>query len=217
LYPGINAQHSLLSKQFMRRSRYDRYLRHDLRVWESSSGREPRLRNDAGEMMLGDAILADWRERTQRGTARVRSYYDVIPARESELTLDAAKTNAHGDPLPRLTWRDAEVSRDLRGWSEERIRELFTTLARAGNGRVLRTSSDSFQDHPAGGCRMGADARRGVVDSHGRTFDHVNLFVVGAPTAVSGSCANGTLTFCALSLRSAGEIGRDFPARRSGS
>ena len=45
-------------------------------------------------------------------------------------------------------------------------------------------------------------------DSSGRTHDHENLFVVGAPTMVSGGCANGTLTFSALALRSAGEIAR---------
>jgi glucose dehydrogenase len=166
-------------------------------------------------LMLGDGILSDWRQRTQTGTARVRCYYDVIPARESELTLDSANRNAFGDPLPKLAMRDAEVSRDLRGWSEEQIRGVFETLARAGNGRVIRTAVDSFQDHPAGGCRMGKDASTGVVDSWGRTFQHENLFVVGAPTMVSGSCANGTLTFCALSLRSAQEIGKEFPARRA--
>jgi quinoprotein glucose dehydrogenase len=160
--------------------------------------------------MLGDAILSDWRQRTQTGTARVRCYYDVIPARDSELTLDSARRNAHGDPLPKLSWRDDPVSRDLRGWTEDQIRGLFETMARAGSGRVIRTASDSFQDHPAGGCRMGRDAAAGVVDSWGRTFEHENLFVVGAPTMVSGSCANGTLTFCALSLRSAAEIGREF-------
>jgi quinoprotein glucose dehydrogenase len=213
LYPGINEQHSLVSKQFMRKPRYDRYLRHDLRVWESAVDKGPRLRNDAGEFMLGDAILKDWRERTQTGTARVRCYYDVIPARDSELTLDSSHKNALGDPLPKLTWRDDPVSRDLRGWTEEQIKALFETMARAGNGRVIRTASDNFQDHPAGGCRMGKDASTGVVDSWGRSFEHENLFVVGAPTMVSGSCANGTLTFCALSLRSAAEIGREFAQR----
>lgn len=216
LYPGMNAQHSLVSKHFMRAPRYDRYLRHDLRVWESAVDRGPRLRGDDGTLLLGDAIMDDWRARTGTGTARVRCYYDVIPARNSELTLDPARTNAAGDPLPRLAWRDADESRDLRAWSEERIRALFDELARAGGGRVLRAASDSFQDHPAGGCRMGRDANAGVVDSWGRTFEHENLFVVGAPTMVSGSCANGTLTFCALSLRSAQEIGREFPARARG-
>ena len=117
--------------------------------------------------------------------------------------------------MPKLSWRDAEVSRDLRAWSEDQIKALFESLARAGNGRVIRTASDSFQDHPAGGCRMGRDATSGVVDSWGRAFEHQNLFVVGAPTMVSGSCANGTLTFCALSLRAAQEIGREFPGKRT--
>jgi len=212
LYPGINEQHSLVTKQFMRKPAGDRYLRHDLRVWESTVGREPRLKDESGRTLLGDALLADWRARTKTGTARVRSYYDVIPARDSELTLDATKKTPWGDPAPHLAFRDDAVSRDLRGYTEDSIRALFEKLAKVGDGKIIRTSVDNFQDHPAGGCRMGADASTGVVDSHGRAFDHENLFVVGAPTSVSGSCANGTLTFCALALRSAEEIGKQFPA-----
>ena len=59
---------------------------------------------------------------------------------------------------------------------------------------------------------MGDDPASSVVDSHGRTHDHENLFVVGAPTCVSGGCANATLTFCALSLRAAQEMERSLPA-----
>jgi quinoprotein glucose dehydrogenase len=110
--------------------------------------------------------------------------------------------------------RDDPVSAELRGPSEAVIRRVFEGMARAGEGAVISTRSDSFQDHPAGGCRMGTDPRSSVTDSWGRTHDHENLFVVGAPTCVSMGCANGTLTFCALSLRAALEIGKEFPARR---
>jgi choline dehydrogenase-like flavoprotein len=214
LYPGINEQHSLVTKQFMRKPLGEKYLRHDLRVWESAVGREPRLKDGSGKPLIGDALLADWRSRLKTSTARVRSYYDIVPARDSELTLDATKKTPWGDPAPHLAFRDDQVSRDLRGYSEDTIRALFERLAKAGNGKIIRTNVDNFQDHPAGGCRMGTDAATGVVDSHGRAFDHENLFVVGAPTSVSGSCANGTLTFCALSLRSAAEIGKTFPAAK---
>ena len=206
LYPGMSAHHSLLSKQFMRAPVGDKYLRHDLRVWESSSGREPRLRDDAGKLLLGDAMMRDWRDRSKTGVARVRAYYDVIPDRTSELTLDATRRNAWGDPLPKLAFRDAPESAALRGYSNEALRTLFATMARAGGGTVLSGSTgegSNWQDHPAGGCRMGTDATTSVVDSWGRTHDHDNLFVVGAPTCVSASCANGTLTFCALALRAA--------------
>lgn len=214
LFPGINEQHSLVSKKFMRRPRDDRYLRHDLRVWESSVGKEPRLAGPGGRVLLGDEMLADWRRRVATGTARVRAYYDVIPDRESALTLHPAQRTPWGDPLPVLTFRDAPESVTLREPTEAAIRALFTEMARAGNGQVLSTRSDNFQDHPAGGCRMGTDPGSSVSDAWGRTHDHENLFVAGAPTCVSGSCANGTLTFCALALRSAAEIGKEFPARQ---
>jgi len=208
LYPGMNEQHSLLSKQFMRAKPGDKFLRHDLRIWESASGKGPRLKNDAGAIMLGDEILADWRARTQTGTARVRAYYDVLPDRSSELTLDSARKTPWGDPLPKLAFRDAPASVELRATTEETIRSRFAELAKAGGGTIGRVSVDEFQDHPSGGCRMGNDPATSVVDSWGRTHDHENLFVVGAPTCVSGSCANATLTFCSLALRSAAEIAK---------
>jgi quinoprotein glucose dehydrogenase len=209
LYPGMNEQHSLVTKQFMRVGSADvggKYVRHDLRVWESAFARGPRLRSDGGRLLLGDEILRDWRERTATGIARVRAYYDVIADRASELTLDLSRRNAWGDALPKLTFRDAPASVELRGHTEERIRLLFDRMAKSGGGTVLRSNVDSFQDHPAGGCRMGDDPATSVVDSHGRSHDHENLWIVGAPTCVSGGCANATLTFCALALRSAAKL-----------
>lgn len=215
LYPGINEQHSLLTKAFMRPdpSTTTRYLRHDLRVWESRVARAPRLRSENGELLLGDALLADWRKRIDKGTARVRAYYDVLPARESELTLDSTRKTPWGTPLPGIAMRDSADSKALRPYQEDEIGKLFERLARAGNGRILRKSVDNFQDHPAGGCRMGTEAASSVVDSYGRTHDHENLFVVGAPTMPTAGCANGTLTFSALSLRSAQKIGEALPTR----
>ena len=216
LYPGMNEQHSLVTKQFMRPGKLDRYVRHDLRVWESSVGRRPRLKSDDGTVMLGDELLADWRRRSAEGTARVRAYYDVIPDRESALTLNESATNAYGDPQPRLTFRDSPESIALRAHTEDSIKALFQRMARAGNGEIIRTGVDDFQDHPAGGCRMGDDAATSVVDSYGRAHEHQNLFVIGAPTCVSGGCANATLTFLAVGLRQATEIGKEF-GKRSGS
>ncbi len=213
LYPGINAQHSLVTKQFMRREALDNYVRHDLRIWESTAGREPRLRNDNGELLLGDALMSDWRRRAEQGAARVRAYYDVLPARNSELTLDSSTRNPWGDPQPRIVFRDDEASARLRGHTVQEIERLFQRMARAGDGEILSMRESSFQDHPGGGCRMGSDPSNSVCDGFGRMHDHENLFVVGAPTSVTGGCANGTLTFVALGLRAASEIGAAFPAR----
>lgn len=217
LYPGVNAQHSLMSHKFMRPGRQRRYLRHDLRIWESAEGRGPRLRGDQpagsedarGPLLLGDALLADWRRRAKGATARVRAYYDVLPDRESRLTLDAGTTNRFGDPMPRVEFRDAPESVALRAWQEESIRDLFRAMARAGGGDVLRmenSANDLGQEHPGGGCRMGNDPAASVVDRWGRAHDHENLWVAGAPAHVSASCCNGTLTFAAVGLRTAAAV-----------
>ncbi len=216
LFPGMNAQHSLVTKQFMRPGPHARYLRHDLRIWESAFGQEPRLRGDDGRLLLGDALLDDWQARTAQGVARVRAYYDVLPARESALTLDATARNPFGDPMPRLRFEDAPESAALRGWQEETIRALFERMARAGGGTVVSSASaaaDIGQEHPGGGCRMGDDPATSVVDRFGRAHDHENLFVAGAPAHVTASCCNGTLTFAALGLWTAARVGETFPAR----
>ena len=216
LYPGLNVQHSLVTKKFMRPGKIARYVRHDLRVWESAFGRDARLRNERGELLLGDPLLTDWRERIKTGAARVRAYYDVLPARESELTLDGTLKNRWGDPMPRLQFRDAAESVELRSHTEETIHALFREMARAGDGQVISSESaagDIGQEHPGGGCRMGADPARSVVDAWGRAHDHENLFVAGAPTNVTASCCNGTLTFAALGLKSAAKVGEAFPQR----
>ena len=62
---------------------------------------------------------------------------------------------------------------------------------------------------------MGDDPATSVTDRYGRSHDHENLFIVGAPTAVTSGCTNGTLTFAALALRSATEIEKPFPPRTS--
>ena len=110
LYPGMNEQHSLVTKQFMRHKagQADSFVT-TCAIWESSVGKTPRLVDDNGALMLGDAILDDWRQRTKTGTARVRAYYDVIPDRASELTLDATRKNAVGRSAA-----EARVSRRAR-------------------------------------------------------------------------------------------------------
>ena len=164
-------------------------------------------------ILLGNALLADWRKRAERGTARVRAYYDVLPHQESAVTLDPGRRNPWGDPLPKISYRDSDESAALRGHTEDAIKQLFQRMAKAGGGEILTTRVDDFQDHPGGGCRMGTDANSGVCDRFGRTFDHENLFVVGAPTAVTASCCNATLTFVALGLMAATEVGKAFPTR----
>ena len=208
LYPGMNEQHSLISRKFFRCAPGTPYVRHDLRVWESSAGRDPRLKGNDGKLLLGDAVLADWRARTARGAARVRAYYDVHPSAESRLTLDASKKNMWGDPLPAIRHVLDDATTARKAATREHILGVFNQLAKANNGRVFGVSEGNYLDHPGGGCRMGTDPATSVCDSFGRTHEHANLFVVGSTTLPTGGCTNGTLTFVALTLRSATEVAK---------
>ena len=206
IYPGMNEQHSLISRQFFRANPAAPFVRHDLRVWESAVNRGPRLRDDQGAVLLGDAVLADWRTRTTRATARVRAYYDIHPDKTSELTLDPTKTNGYGDPLPKIVHRPDAASVARHDATVAHVRGVFERLARNGNASMRPLNFGTYWDHPAGGCRMGVDPATSVTDSYGRTHDVANLFVVGAPTLPTAGCTNGTLTFSALTLRSADHI-----------
>ena len=206
IYPGMNEQHGLISRQFFRSKPGAPFLRHDLRIWESAAGHEPRLRAPDGRILLGDSLLADWRDRARRGTARVRGYYDVHPDRDSSLTLDATSRNQWGDPLPKIEHKPDTPSLARRQFTEDHFQQLFQTLAKSNNGKILSTSAGNYWDHPAGGCRMGTDAQTSVCDSHGKAHDHDNLYIVGSPTLPNAGCTNGTLTFVALTLRSSQKI-----------
>jgi choline dehydrogenase-like flavoprotein len=208
IYPGMNEQHSLISRQFFRCKTDVPYVRHDLRIWESSAGRDPRLKDPAGKLLMGDALMQDWRSRTARGAARVRAYYDVHPAAESALTLDASKKNHWGDPLPIIRHVLDDKTKALAASTRAHITGVFDQLAKANHGKVLNVSDGNYLDHPSGGCRMGKDPATSVCDSYGRTHDHENLWVVGSPTQPTGGCTNATLTFVALTLRSASELAR---------
>jgi len=207
-YPGLNMTHSLISREFFRCPVDKPFVRHDTRVWESSSGRDPRLRSAEGRLLLGNELLEDWRARTTGSSVRLRAYVDVHPSADSGLTLDPQKTNRYGDPMPKIEHRLDAPSIARQAATREHVLALFNTMAKASNGRIVSTGAGDYLDHPGGGCRMGTDPSTSVCDSFGRTHDHENLFVVGAPTTPTAGCTNGTLTFVALTLRSAGEIAR---------
>ena len=204
IYPGMNGGHSLVSRRFFRCDPKAPFVRHDFRIWEADHA--PRLQNAAGTTLVGDALLNDWRARAKRGRARVRMYYDVHPDRDSRLTLDGSRRNRHGDPLPTIEHKLDAATMNREAHTRQHIEQLFEQLARNNNGRIVSTQFGDYLDHPTGGCRMGADPRTSVTDSYGRTHDHENLFVVGAATLPTGGCANGTLTFSALTIRSAEHI-----------
>ena len=116
-----------------------RTLRHDLRIWEAA--REAlRLKDSNGKILLGDDIVKEWRGRNVRGVARVRAYYDVHPADNSELTLDPSRKNQYGDPMPKIVHRPDASSASRVAATREHVQGIFTRMAQNDGGKILRTN-----------------------------------------------------------------------------
>ncbi len=213
-YPGMNEHHPIISRQFFRCASDQPYVRYDIQIFESTANHQPRLMAENGRYLFGDDLMADWRARALRGSARVRMYYDAHPDRDSRLSVDVSRRNRWGDPLPRIQHRFDPPTFARQEATRRHIRATYDRLARAGHATILSVTESAYLDHPSGGCRMGTDPASSVCDSYGRAHDHDNLFIVGAPTLPTGGCTNATMTFSALTLRSAEHLARGYASNK---
>ncbi|HEX4747948.1 MAG TPA: GMC family oxidoreductase [Bryobacteraceae bacterium] len=208
LYPGMNEPHPIISRQFFRCPADKPFVRYDIQIFEAAS--RPRLFGTNGDVLFGDNLLNDWRSRSRRGIARVRMYYDSHPSRDSRLTLNSEMRNRFGDPMPRIVHKLDEAAETREDATHQHIQNIYQQIASANDCKILSTNVANYQDHPSGGTRMGFNRQESVCDSYGLTHDHPNLYVVGAPTLPTGGCTNATITFSALTLRSAERLAQSL-------
>ena len=91
-------------------------------------------------------------------------------------------------------WNDVERERDVAASSFAR-----EALLAAGARRVLPSSQSST--HVQGGCRMGSDPERSVVNAHGESHDVRRLFVGDSSVVPSTLSVNPSLTIMSLASR----------------
>ena len=156
--------HSLISRQFFRCATDKPFVRHDTRVWESSAAAIRGCATPDGKLLLGDELMADWRSRTKGSSVRLRAYVDVHPSADSRLTLDPSNEEPlrRSDAEDRASLRRRDAARERRR-PRRTCSDVFATLAKASNGKIVNTSEGDYQDHPGGGCRMGTDPATSVV------------------------------------------------------
>jgi choline dehydrogenase-like flavoprotein len=129
-------------------------------------------------------------------------YGEMIPNAQSYVDLDPERTDKFGLPLARrhLRWGKNEelLFNDMVRWS-------LAILDRAG-AEILSVPDGPAPNHELGGCRMGSDPRRSVVNAECRTHDVPNLYVVDGSVFPSASEKNPTHTIMALAARAAEHI-----------
>ena len=133
-------------------------------------------------------------------------YGEMLPNKKSFIDLDRDKPDKYGLPMARrhVSWRSNEkkIFADMQRWSVE--------ILKSAGAEILSVSDEPRTNHELGGCRMGADPRKSVVNADCRTHDVPNLYVVDGSVFPSASEKNPTHTIMALAARVADHIAGRF-------
>ncbi|WP_437915867.1 GMC family oxidoreductase [Sorangium sp. So ce302] len=138
---------------------------------------------------------------------------EVLPSESNRVTVDPRYTDRLGNMRPVVSFTVPEYTMRGAAYARQFARTMFARLgvvdfsrydpgdygyvAYEGEGYAIRGGN-----HLAGTHIMGSDKRTSVVDTDQRSWDHENLYLVGAGSMPSVGTANVTLTLAALCYRS---------------
>ena len=104
-------------------------------------------------------------------------------------------TDQNGMPVARMDYTQCENDRKNIAFAKQTLHDIFEA---AGAQDVL--AIDRYA-HLVGGCRMGSDPERSVVDSDHRAWEVPNLFIADGSVMPTQGSANPALTIMALASR----------------
>jgi choline dehydrogenase-like flavoprotein len=158
------------------------------------------LCDEEGRPLWGDELVQ---------TVRRYRYFTGLLTMVSDENHGMASVDEEGRDRYSYAFSEGEQERNRR--SLELAREV---LLAAGARRVFHT--DVLSTHVQGGCRMGSDRSRSVVDAHGESHDVRRLFVGDSSVMPRTPAVNPSLTIMALAARLAGHLDADERGYLSG-
>jgi choline dehydrogenase-like flavoprotein len=127
---------------------------------------------------------------------------ELLPLPENRVTVASDVTDRNGIPVARMDYSQCENDRKNIAYAKQTLHDIFEA---AGAQDVLVT--DRYA-HLVGGCRMGSDPERSVVDSEHRCWEVPNLFIADGSVMPTQGSANPALTIMALASRLAERLDR---------
>jgi choline dehydrogenase-like flavoprotein len=132
----------------------------------------------------------------------ITGYMEMTPNPDSYIDLDAQVKDLHGLASARRHWKlsdgDWKRFRDVQDWGRR--------ILESSKAEILSVADKPTTNHEIGGCRMGTDPKRSILNSFNRAHDVPNLYVVDASAFPSASEKNPTLTIMAMASRAADHI-----------
>jgi choline dehydrogenase-like flavoprotein len=132
---------------------------------------------------------------------------ELLPLPENRVTVASDVTDGNGIPVARMDYSQCENDRKNIAMAKHTIEAI---LKAAGAQDTL--AIDRYA-HLVGGCRMGSDPERSVVDSDHRAWEVPNLFIADGSVMPTQGAANPAITIMALSSR----LAERLAAKRIGS
>jgi choline dehydrogenase-like flavoprotein len=120
---------------------------------------------------------------------------ELLPLPDNRVTVASDLTDANGIPVARMDYSQCDNDRRNIAMAKRTLNEIFEA---AGAQDIL--TIDRYA-HLVGGCRMGSDPDRSVVDSDHRAWEIPNLFVADGSVMPTQGSANPALTIMALASR----------------
>jgi choline dehydrogenase-like flavoprotein len=131
--------------------------------------------------------------------ATVGALCEFLPLYDNSVTL-AEQTDRYGLPVARFSYSQCDNDQTLLQAAQGVMEDLMRA---AGAEEVITIKRFA---HLVGGCRMGATAEKGVVDSDLRTFAVPNLWLTDGSVLPTQGSANPALTIMALAARAADRL-----------
>jgi choline dehydrogenase-like flavoprotein len=139
---------------------------------------------------------------------------EMTPNEETYVGLNPSPMarDQYGLALPQVNWKLSE--QDQKRWQD--MQKWCVTILEKSGAEVSPPIYPPLVGHPLGGCRMGTDPQRSVVDSNCRTHEVSNLYVVDGSVFPSASEKNPTLTIMAVAARAADHITKTLEVLKGG-
>ena len=129
-------------------------------------------------------------------------YMELTPNRDSFIDLDDTVKDHYGLPSARRHWKLADDD-----WKRfHAVQDWGRQILTSSKSQILSVSEVPTTNHEIGGCRMGADPKRSILNQYCQAHDVPNLYVVDASAFPSASEKNPTHTIMAMASRAADNI-----------
>ncbi len=134
-----------------------------------------------------------------------------LPQATNRISLDATATDAYGQPLAHVHYRDHSNTKKMKQHAWRQGRAIHRSV---GAVKVFETGEALPATHNLGTARMSSNAADGVCNHWGQSHEIPNLYISDGSLFSTSGCANPTLTIVALAIRQAEHIAKEIAAKR---